>query len=346
MAAQMRSAKGTLVHRLGLWLLLACVGNAHAAPFSSIYFFGDSLTDSGNVDALTFGVYPPAPYYDGRFSNGPVWAEEFAALKGFPQAGQPAGMTLGPSFGWGSLSGPGNNYAIGGALTSIGGAMDSLGVPTGMLIQTYFYLSQVNYAADPNALYVFFGGGNDIRAAADLPEAQRLEAAQTAAFYEAYSLYVLGSYGARRFAVLNLPDIGLTPESRLVKNNSAAATQATLAFNVTLQELVNNVIQFPNQEMFFLDVYSYFGAIYQDALNGGTYTGLTNATIPCFAGYAGSPGADCSTSIFADDIHPTAAVHSLLANGASSVIHNPEPGTWLTMLSGVGLLVWRKRLRS
>ncbi len=47
--------------------------------------FGDSLSDNGNYFALTGGQYPPSPpYYQGRFSNGPVWPEVTADLADVP----------------------------------------------------------------------------------------------------------------------------------------------------------------------------------------------------------------------------------------------------------------------
>lgn len=36
------------------------LGAAHAGPYSNIYFFGDSLTDIGNVQAVYAGLpHPP-----------------------------------------------------------------------------------------------------------------------------------------------------------------------------------------------------------------------------------------------------------------------------------------------
>ncbi|KAI8800240.1 GDSL lipase/esterase [Cladochytrium replicatum] len=46
---------------------------------SRVVFFGDSLTDNGNgIFKLSGGIFPPFPYYKGRFSDGPTWAEYFA----------------------------------------------------------------------------------------------------------------------------------------------------------------------------------------------------------------------------------------------------------------------------
>lgn len=50
-----------------------------AIDFQRIVFFGDSLTDDGN---LPEAVRPDAPYVGGRFSNGPVYAEVLAGELG------------------------------------------------------------------------------------------------------------------------------------------------------------------------------------------------------------------------------------------------------------------------
>ena len=57
-------------------------GTADAASlngFTSFWTIGDSLSDPGNLYAATGGAQPQSPpYYEGRFSNGPVWAETVA----------------------------------------------------------------------------------------------------------------------------------------------------------------------------------------------------------------------------------------------------------------------------
>ncbi len=45
-------------------------------PFSRIVMFGDSLSDTGKMYGKMRGYLPSSPpYYQGRFSNGPVWLE-------------------------------------------------------------------------------------------------------------------------------------------------------------------------------------------------------------------------------------------------------------------------------
>ena len=58
------------------------------------------------VDELTFGILPGSDYFDGRFSNGPLWIEDLATRLGVPVPDH-------------SLDG-GTNYATGGAETGNG----------------------------------------------------------------------------------------------------------------------------------------------------------------------------------------------------------------------------------
>ena len=47
--------------------------------FSSFYVLGDSLSDVGNAYDAPFTEIPESPpYWHGRFSNGPVWADRVA----------------------------------------------------------------------------------------------------------------------------------------------------------------------------------------------------------------------------------------------------------------------------
>src|SRR6185437_1332207 len=72
--------------------------------YSGIVVFGDSLSDPGNIPRF-FGLnYPPAPYFENQFSDGPVYAKYLDGLFG--------------------ISTPLQDFAIGGAGTgtnNIGG---------------------------------------------------------------------------------------------------------------------------------------------------------------------------------------------------------------------------------
>ena len=90
----------TLVLGLSLVPVLAAAG-----PLREVVVFGDSLSDSGNVFVATEAVLAEAipvspPYFQGRFSNGPVWVDILA---------EKLGLQLRPF-----LQG-GTNFAFGGA---------------------------------------------------------------------------------------------------------------------------------------------------------------------------------------------------------------------------------------
>jgi phospholipase/lecithinase/hemolysin len=54
-------------------------GAARAGQITGIVSFGDSLSDVGSGFIGSNGAVPPASaYYDGRFSNGPIWLDYFA----------------------------------------------------------------------------------------------------------------------------------------------------------------------------------------------------------------------------------------------------------------------------
>ncbi|UJR20619.1 hypothetical protein I4U23_023744 [Adineta vaga] len=117
--------------------------NTQRIPFDTIVSFGDSNTDTGKVYNLTYRAWPIVPpYYEGRFSNGPVWIEKL---------------------GISDLK----NYAHGGAttddnLTQGYTASDTKRVP-GVRQQIQIYLNEtnrdrINFA---RTLYVIWAGGND-----------------------------------------------------------------------------------------------------------------------------------------------------------------------------------------
>jgi len=114
---------------------------SYAGPtsFDAIYVFGDSYCDVGNIFIATGGAKPAAPYYMGRFSNGPIWLDHLAGTYG---------LTLKPYLGGGT------DYAFGGALVLAAVPETSTFSIPSVPQQVELYLSQHNGKADPNALYV------------------------------------------------------------------------------------------------------------------------------------------------------------------------------------------------
>ncbi len=301
---------------IAITALASAGGTAMAGSYDSLVVFGDSLSDNGNLCAAAPAFCPPAPPYSlGRFSNGPVMAERLAASLGLP---------LLPGY---AVPG-GTNFAFGGARVDNSVAPDPFPIPT-LLDQAGYYLTQTGSAADPNALYLVFGGGNDVQAALEHPADAAAILANTLSGIE--NLFIgLASLGATHILLADIPDIGLTPYAAglaLTLNDPtipATATAEAAAINAQLYQLYLSVRSF-GFDISFLDT---FGLENAAVAHPAAY-GFTNVTDPCFDAVALTVCANPDQYLFWDDFHPTAAGHQLLADAALAAI--PEP-------AGLGLL--------
>ena len=334
--------------------LVAATFSAQAGPFSGLYIFGDSLSDTGNLSIATGGFAPGTgdiagivqPYAPGRYTNGPngkLWVETFAS--GLGLAGQAAPALAG-----------GNNFAFAGARTGVSG----IGEPLGVLSQAIGLWGQgalvPNPArADPNALYVVVGGGNDMRDArlistgnAATDAVARQVAALTAINNLANTIGYLAASGARNVLISTLPDLGATPEAFFL-GNKAASTDVSNRFNALVQGLFSLEQVFAGLNIELLDMAAVAANVRSNPLDFG----VTNTDLPC-NGFAGSGpvgpsgtfvGADCGTSLFSDALHPSAFAHRLIGEAALAVYGVPVPGTLALMALALVLLVLVQRRR-
>jgi cholinesterase len=183
-------------------LLASCL-TASATSYSAVFAYGDSLSDNGNLFAKI--AYPPSPpYFNGRFSNGPVAAEQLSTLLNAPLF----------DFAWGGATSGIGNFVDGGNQTTPG----ALNLP-GMLVELASY--PVPPALVPSSLFIVWGGANDFLASGS----------PTVAASNIDSIVgTLQAEGATHILVPGLPDLGLTPEFLGV----AAATAYSNAFNSAL----------------------------------------------------------------------------------------------------------------
>ncbi len=285
---------------------------ASALDFSALYVFGDSLSDTGNIQATT--TFPQAPYYNGRFSDGPNWVDGLADQLSLSSLHSLAG---------------GGNYAWGGAETGPA----NFGFPPSLIDQTGFYFNDTGGTADSDALYVIWGGGNDVRNNRSGPAASNIVGI----------IGDLAAAGARNFLVPNLPDIGQTPESlggMAPGGDAALMTQLTLDHNAALADgLANLSLLDPELNIVSLDVFAIFNAVIGDP---GAY-GITNWTDVCYDGGLDGSGTVCanpSEYVFWDGVHPTGYTHSVLADAAYAALAAPipVPAALPLLLSALGVM--------
>ncbi len=318
---------------LWLCLLLPLSAPASLLPnYTDLVAFGDSLTDTGNNAILSdtaFGgartpvpLTPPdivatAPYISDRYSNGPIWLEQFANA---------LGLSALPSLGGGS------NYAYGGALTFTDAAITP--VPS-LRQQVDQYLSDVGNTASADTLYVVAGGGNDARFAFTQPDPLAVLGGLPDRI--AGLIDDLSTAGATDFLVWNLPDLGMSPVLNTDPILSAGVSALLAGINTALAARLALLESSLGVNIELFDV---FGVVEEIAADPSAF-GLTDVSNAC----ALDPVciADPDGYFFWDGIHPTTTGHRLVAQAVLQAV--PEPPAWL--LLGVGLVALRAgRLRA
>lgn len=302
---------------------------------SDIYVFGDSLSDVGNILGLTFGFVPGGDGWQGRFSNGPVWAEHFA---------DGLGLNASTPYLYG-----GTNYAFGGAQT--GWRNDNLdpylvflpwlaGIRTGMHAQVIYHAGY--RPPNPDGLYVLWGGGNDFIDGQLDPYAPAINMMISIMTLNAVS-------AARDFVLLDLPPLGYTPRMLDGQGNpSQAMNDRVHIYNDTLELLVNDFVPMvmPDANVTLVKVSSLF----DDMLTHPASYGITNFTDPAI-----DASGDISGYLFWDELHPTAFAHEIIGQYALSSFMNtaasaralvPEPAGVLIVTAGLWFGFHPRRHRS
>jgi outer membrane lipase/esterase len=271
--------------RKGLWILTVFTSislgsslmSAATPTYDAIYVFGDSYCDVGNIFIATAGAEPAAPYYNGRFSNGPIWIEHVAGGLGLPMAPALAG---------------GTDYAFGGAFATAPQTIPGGGTIPSVPQQVALYLSQHGGKADPNALYVIEGGGNDILdATGGSPDTLGLQIAVALSESE----LLLRRAGAKHFVIPNLFNVGLIPAGQA---NAAFDLAAVTAANKDLNALLALEDFLEGIQILRLDVFSLVQSLETDP----THYGFANVTSPCLTTTICS---DPDHTFFWDTHHPT-----------------------------------------
>jgi len=192
---------------------LAPIGKLLAAPFLGMVVFGDSLSDTGNVPSSP-------PYFEGRWSNGPLYVDHLAARLGLPA---PVASSAG-----------GSNYARFDATT------------VDVAAQTAEYLG--GHVPGGDELFVIYAGANDFFSA-------QLDPAVPAANV-ADQITALATAGATQFLVPNLPPLGQVPAARKTIF-SALLNDLTTRYNQELATRLTGLEAGLGITIFTLDVFAF-----------------------------------------------------------------------------------------
>lgn len=263
------------------------------------WFFGSSTTDSGAFQAAV-PIIPDPPYFQGRFSNGPVWAEYFADILGTDATASAHG---------------GTNYAFGAARTNV----VSFGFIPPITTQVAEYLADVDLAADPQALYVLKTAANDLTAAKLQPPETAKEIMQSTVASTKEMIADLYEAGARNFMLLTIPEL------------PTASTSAVLPDDTNLAELINDgLLQIAEEyekkgaSVWLLDLHSLIRDVVEDPKAFGletvhcSYMGKNSLDIlsgdltpePC------EPLVSVDSYMMFDNQHYTTAMHDIVAQEA------------------------------
>jgi len=303
-------------------LLTTVLSTQALAAYSQLVVFGDSLSDNGNLFALTQAVTgtgtPGAPYVNGRFSNGPVAVEDMAAK-----------LNL-------SLT----DYAYGGAQTGLGNLGGTKLNGTGVQGQVGMFADALaGSSADANALYVVWAGPNDFFAGSNMLSSTTSTTASTNLLNDISSLYQLG---ARQFFVPLMPNLGLTPAAAAADASTpgykAAAAQRTAEYN----QLISTGLSTLSGTLAGVQIQSFdttsFMAEQTLLMQGQGF----NTTDACVNATAHTVCANPDSYLFWDGVHPTAAAHLALGDAFAAAV--PEPATVWTFMLGLAMLAyWRRK---
>lgn len=288
--------------------------------FTAVYAFGDSLTDTGRNPPTESG------YYDGRYSNGPLWIEYLSAMLGIPYNST-------------------NNLAYSGSQTSdLSSQIAAMPTP----------------ANPQSTLFAVWSGGNDFLQ--NLSANEENNAAWSVTISNAVlnitnAVATLYIDGAREVLVGNLPDLGQIPElSEEGTFTNYIDTQVQL-FNGSLGTAITNLMQgSPGLRIYLMNANQELTNVYDSpATYGFTVVSIgalqdPNLTDKSFTG----AGADY---LFWDPIHPTTKMHGMIgtlayglvgvglnlagsAPGLNLTVSNLYPGFQYSIQGSANLLTW------
>lgn len=278
-----------------------------AVTLDKIVVFGDSLSDTGNLYEYMKHQMPISPpYYQGRFTNGPVWVE--LLLQHYYQDKMNEHLL---DYAFGGAGVASENSDDDDALFTLGHEVDS-------------YLLAHQDKADDHTLYVVWIGCNNYLALPDDVE----QTIKEVNWGIKTNIERLISKGARHFLVVNLPDLGKTPTARDFDAIDLLSF-SSLQHNEALSQNIEKLRQaYPAVQWIFFDTNQVLNEILLDPV----HYGFTNITDTCYEAVVDEhPSAKsilnmvatvktplakdaCDGFLFFDPVHPSEPAHQIMAD--------------------------------
>lgn len=284
-------------------LLAGLIGGAQAGNYSNVYFFGDSLTDSG--------VYGPLVGGNNHFSTNPgkVWSQNLGASYGTAVTPAYAAAGTGPSpapYAFSSI-GNGNNFGVGSSRINAAAAGQGINIPP-VSGQVSDLLARG--PLDSKALYAISGGHNDVFTQLS-GGAGAIPGIVTAAHDLTAQIVRLQSAGARHLIVIGIMDLTKVPIASIRTEVPSPALLGDLVstFNTTLEAGL------AGKNLLYFDT----GRLLNTVIANPAAYGMTNTTTPACGplpkvSLGCSPPVGTEGYLFADVRHPSAKFHQIMSD--------------------------------
>ncbi|KAJ3410340.1 hypothetical protein HDV05_003870 [Chytridiales sp. JEL 0842] len=304
-------------------------GESQTVNFTHVVAFGDSYTDNGNINKIK-GPVINFPFWEGRFTNGPVWVE-YLASKHLSNA------TL-------------LDYAVSSAVTNfetLRGSKSFTQVDREIPDLPRQFINYENDIRNRNltnlldpdkTLYVMFAGINDVmyrfmQKENPIPEVvskYQLSFVQN---------QLLGQVKAKNVMVLNIPAMEVLP--MLTDTIAQSTVDRIERSNILLQNgLANLQSQNPNIKLFYTDLHTlYRSFLFPNSLLD-TYNITAGIYGVCFTGPTVNDACKNPENYMNfDALHPTTRAHEMVAEVVGSVLgfgKVVEPSNQVLVASGAG----------
>ncbi|CAF2370157.1 unnamed protein product [Rotaria sp. Silwood2] len=260
-------------------------------PFDTIVTFGDSNTDTGNVYNLTGHLWPLVPpYYQGRFTNGPVWIENID-------------VSNIANYAYGDATIDNDNLVIG-----FTGPNKTIVPSIRQQIVNYLTVTDISKTDLSRTLHIIWAGGNEYLIDPHLSSDTVITSLLTA-------IDDLLVVGIQHLIVINLPPLQSFPGANQNQRLSTLINQHNNYLSSNLTQIQSD---YTKVSIRTFDLYS---SITEILSNNSIYT--LNKNDKCWNIIDYRVISQCTNPneyVFIDDYHFTSVIHQVIANNIQNFI--------------------------